>query len=115
MSTAKSRSNRGANHHTHLCVANLASTSKNKCRCRTWLRHWRKISRSARVTCGVLGCVEHARVGAHVQMLDNRCTWHWWIAPLCYSHNHHRNYGPMWLDSRVALVSANSQVTGCYR
>ena len=54
-------------------------------------------------------------VGAHVMHLDNRSSWEHWISPMCHVHNHYRTEGGIWLDSRVVLVSANTQRMSCYR
>lgn len=102
------------NLNTHLLVRNLRGTSGRLCLCGSWLDHWYNETRSTRWLCAVLGCSNDATVGAHVQLLDNRGGFEWWIVPMCKSHNHAWNDDEMWLDCRVDGVSANTRMMGCY-
>jgi hypothetical protein len=103
------------NLNTHLLVRNLRGTSGRLCLCGSWIDHWYNETRSTRWSCAVLGCANDATVGAHVQLLDNRDGFGWWIVPMCNPHNHTWNADEMWLDCRVDAVSANARMMGCYR
>jgi hypothetical protein len=103
------------NMHSHYLVRNLKSTSGRACACGSWIQHWRNETGSKRQLCAALGCTRDAIHGAHVYLLDNRHDWSWWIVPLCASCNHWRNDREMYIDCRVELVPANTQITGCYR
>jgi len=92
-------------------VINLKGTSGLKCGCGSWLAHWRHFTGSQRATCAVLGCGQTASVGAHVLLPDRRSNRQWWIAPFCFSHNHHKNEDMMLLNANITLVSANRSYT----
>jgi hypothetical protein len=59
-----------------------------KCSRRSRMDHWRNYTRSARVQCAVVGCVNEARDGAHVISVDRRTDRQWWIAPMSGACNH---------------------------
>lgn len=64
--------------------------------------------------CSVVGCSSDVAVGAHVHAINiNRGTnFQHWIVPMCHGCN--RSPDDLVLDSRVALISANTQEMGCY-
>lgn len=99
--------------NTHYKIVNIKGTSKNLCACSSWIEHWRKTTEGTRTTCAVIGCGRKDVVGAHVHIEDDRYTRHWWIVPLCRSHNHVSHTEPMFIDSRTSLASANIGMTCC--
>lgn len=97
------------NRNTNYLVKNINGTSDNPppSGYSSWLDYWRNETGSSRCTCCVMGCSNSAEVGAHVQIKDGRVGNEWYIAPMCKYHNNYHNTEPMYLDSRVTLVSAN--------
>ncbi len=100
--------------NSHWCVRNINGTSKNKCKCKSWLSHWRNYTDSERIYCSVVPCNNPAEVGAHVQIDDWRSDFSWWIVPFCKQHNHHKNTREMYVDQRTTLVTANAAAS-CQR
>ncbi|MCK5717034.1 MAG: hypothetical protein KAH77_06040 [Thiomargarita sp.] len=89
-------------------VKNLFNTKDYKCSCQGgWLGHWRTGAGSQRETCSVAKCSNEATVGAHVIFIDKRRSKEWWIAPFCHTCNHPNMTGPITLNRRITLVSAN--------
>jgi hypothetical protein len=89
-------------------VKNINGTSQNKCKCGSWLQHWRNYSGQSATICRALGCSGSPLVGAHVQKdvsYDNS----WYIVPLCHSHN--KISASLELVSGTVLVSANVKQT----
>ena len=70
-----------------LAIKNVNGTSDNKCKCGSWLDHWKKYGKQNLPTyCCEALCIEAPAVGAHVQkstITDNS----WYIIPLCHKHN----------------------------
>jgi len=104
------------NMNTNPCVKNIVGSEQSKlsCSCGSWLQHWRNYTGSKRKTCCVLKCQKDAKVGAHVISVDGRHSNHRYIAPMCYTHNHHSNTEHMFIDSRMELVWANKNGTCNY-
>ena len=102
---------KGPNKNTHYNVKNLHGTSGLRCRCGSWISHWKNNAHSDRTVCAVVGCGRHATVGAHVISVDRRNDHQWWIAPFCSRHNNYRFDENVFLDSRITLVSANKSYT----
>ena len=96
------------NKNTNFCVKNINGTSKNThpSGSSSWLGQYEKVTGSTRKTCSVMGCSRKAEVGAHVQIKDGRVGNEWYLTPMCKAHNNYHNTQPMYLDSRVRLVSA---------
>jgi len=91
-------------------VTNINGTSPNKCKCGSWLDHWKKFSRqSVPLYCPTIGCFEKTEVGAHVQK-SGSTDQKWYIAPLCKAHNGKTGESIDISDS-TALVSANVNET----
>lgn len=89
-------------------VKNINGTSQNKCKCGSWLKHWRKYSGQIATVCRASGCSRTDLLGAHVQKdvnYDNR----WYIVPFCSAHNH-ASYS-IELVTGTILVSANKNQT----
>lgn len=93
--------------NSHYRVYNIAGTSANKCWCGNWIQHWRNGTGGTFRKCAVVGCINSAQVGAHVQIDDARFYRHWYIVPMCKAHNIHHNIKPMFIDRRVTLIPAN--------
>ncbi len=103
------------NKQSHWAVRNINGTSDNKCKCKSWLAHWKLgTNKKGFIPCSVYGCSRRAEVGAHVLVTDGRSNWQWWIAPFCKKHNHKSNTDEMYLKIGVELISANVQNT-CQR
>ncbi len=101
------------NKNTNYLVKNVNGTTGLRCKCASWLDHWRQNSKQKRRTCAVIGCSNTAQVGAHLRSADRRTDRRWWIAPLCKRCNNSKNRKEMFLDRRVVLVSANKKLAGC--
>lgn len=109
------------NHNNCLITRNLKGTTnyklsgekvkRRRCRCGSWIEHWRKFTGGKRVTCAVIGCNNLAKCGAHVVSTDGRRDQQWWIVPVCSNCNHYRNIKEMKIDRRSWLVSANMWLT----
>jgi len=93
-------------------VINVNGTSDNKCKCGSWLNHWKNFSgQSLPGYCTVKKCLQGMDVGAHVQK-DSYPDKGWYIIPLCDVHNKEKGQSLNILDS-TTLVSANvSQTCG---
>jgi hypothetical protein len=91
-------------------VKNINGKHENKCKCGSWLQHWRNFSGQTVTTCRVSRCSRTDILGAHVQKAidyDNI----WYIVPLCNLHNN--STGSVELVEGTTLVSANvSQTCG---
>ena len=88
------------NMNTHFHVKNLNGTAGKRCRCSSWLAHWRGLSGQMGFLCGVRHCTSRAAVGGHVRDMDGRSDNRHYIVPLCAEHNHHTN-------ARVMILSAD--------
>jgi len=90
-------------------IKNINGTSQNKCRCGSWLDHWKNYSKqSVPIICPAYGCNGKDIVGAHVQkdsIYDNK----WYIYPLCTSCN--QKGGTLDVSDLYKLVSANVSET----
>ena len=99
------------NQNTHFYMRNLKGTTGLRCRCGSWMKHWRNGANSRRARCAVVGCTGEGEIGAHVVSVDERTDTQWWIAPFCRSCNDSRNENHMYLEARITLVAANKAVT----
>jgi hypothetical protein len=99
----------------YILVRNARGTSRRRrCDCGSWLDHWYNETGSFRITCSVLGCSDVATVGAHVVDVSRRGTKpRHWIVPTCHQCNMASD--ELAIKVSVALVSANTQLMGCYR
>ena len=104
------------NMNTHEKVKNVKGSeqSRMQCKCGTWIQYWRNYTGSKRKRCAVLGCNGEAKVGAHVISVDGRTGNHRYIAPMCYSCNHHTNTDEMFLEAGIELIWANKKGTCDY-
>ena len=100
-----------ANRNTHYQVRNLNGTTKNKCWCHSWIKHWRAVTGVNFPVCSVMGCSREGEVGAHVQVIDGRFYRSWYIVPFCRGHNHTSNTELMYLKRSSQLVSASVSLT----
>lgn len=92
-------------------IKNINGTSDNKCKCGTWLSHWKKFSgQDAPTYCPVTNCMNKDLVGAHVQKADSIDD-HWFIVPLCNAHNQLDSKIELEISSKIKFVSANRQET----
>jgi len=93
-----------------MIVKNLNNTSTNKCKCDSWLDHWKEFSgKSVPTTCPVIDCSNKSEVGGHVQK-DSKSDNSWYIIPLCKEDNNKRGEC-LTVSNSVALVSANISKT----
>jgi hypothetical protein len=91
-------------------VNNINGTSDTKCKCGSWLDHWKNFSRQALPSsCPAKSCNQKPEVGAHVQK-DSSTDRSWYIIPLCSTHNAQTGKSVDVSDS-VAFVSANKTQT----
>ena len=91
----------------------MNGTSKNKCCCKSWLQHWEKNTQLSPEQCCVLGCINPAKVGAHVQIKYPKIYGNeWFIVPMCMKHNHYSNSEIMALKKGTLLVSARTDKCG---
>ncbi|MTI13356.1 hypothetical protein [Sansalvadorimonas verongulae] len=90
-------------------VRNINGTSDNDCRCESWLKHWERFSGSTASYCCVEGCINNARVGAHVQV-GGLLSQTWYIVPMCSAHNNQRG-GHLEISDYTPLVPANVKET----
>ena len=102
------------NKNTHFLVKNLEGTSKRKCKCGSWIEHWRKFTGLNWSRCAVMNCGKKAEVGAHVIGMDERMKKQWWIAPFCKTHNFYKMKEMVYLDSRTVMASANVSISCHY-
>jgi len=91
-----------------MIVNNINGTLQNKCKCGSWLQHWKNFSGRAAKVCQAKSCIGTDLVGTHVQKeVDNDEAWY--IVPLCHSHN--RALGSVELVIGAMLVAANKNLT----
>ena len=91
-----------------MTVTNVNGTSGLKCKCGSWLDHWKKYGGGAIPTyCCEKSCLNKDLVGAHVQkgILDNN----WYIIPLCNKHN--QKATSLEVYDTTNFVSANQSQT----
>lgn len=90
-------------------VRNINGTSDYKCKCGSWLDHWKNYSRQEIPTyCSEATCTGKDLVGAHVQkdsFFDNN----WYIIPLCNKHN--QSSSSLSVVDSTTFVSANRSET----
>ncbi len=100
----------------YFIVRNINGTSWRKCACGSWLEHWRRETRSPRLTCAAFGCGNDAEVGAHVHELTGKrgTDWNEYIVPMCKGCNARRSDEEIELKICIVLVSANTQEMDCY-
>lgn len=91
-----------------MTVKNINGTSKNKCKCGSWLSHWHKYSGRVATICKAEGCSNFSTAGAHVQKY-NSLDKSWYIIPFCHAHN--RSTNPVKLNNGAFLVPANRALT----
>lgn len=90
-------------------VRNLNGTTPYRCRCGSWLNHWKRFSgRQQANICRAKGCSNYATVGAHVQKYGYY-DFSWYIVPFCYTHN--MASSSIELINGTTLVSANKSLT----
>jgi hypothetical protein len=89
-------------------VKNINGTSQNKCRCGSWLQHWKNFSGQTATICRAKNCSRTDMLGAHVQK-DVNYDDKWYIVPFCNMHNH--STGSVELVEGTTLVSANKSLT----
>jgi len=89
-------------------VKNVNGTSGLKCKCGSWLDHWKRFSGQTVNYCVEVGCREKEVLGAHVQR-DDIFDRSWYIVPLCAKHNQQTN--SLAISDAVNLVSANRAIT----
>lgn len=87
-------------------VKNINGTSKNRCNCGSWLKHWENYSGTPAIFCSVFGCNSSATVGAHVQIANSFID-KWYIVPMCQLHNSLSGQ----LEVSGTLISANVNET----
>lgn len=86
-------------------VKNLNGTSQNKCKCGSWLDHWKNYSKQTANGCVVNSCSNKPEVGGHVQK-DSNTDNNWYIIPICKTCNAKKNQ-TLEISDIVNLVSAN--------
>lgn len=89
-------------------VKNINGTSDNKCKCGSWLQHWRNFSGQTATICRAKGCSRNDLVGSHVQK-DVNYDSAWYIVPFCNMHN--KSTGKVEIVDGTNLVSANRNET----
>lgn len=91
-------------------VRNINGTSDNKCKCGSWLEHWKKFSREKQLPsyCSEKSCDQKPEDGAHVQK-ESLSDCDWYIVPLCVEHN--RKDKSLEIKDTVEFVSANVDQT----
>jgi len=90
-------------------IRNINGTGQKKCRCGSWLKHWKKFSMQTASFCPVLDCLEMDLEGAHVQKDDSKDD-NWYIFPLCRNHNAAKGQS-LEVSDAYELVSANVSET----
>ena len=91
-------------------VNNINGTSQNKCKCGSWLEHWKRFSgQDIPSYCPEQKCTQKPDVGAHVQK-DNGTDNSWYIIPLCKEHNGKQGES-ITVSDNVKFVSANINET----
>lgn len=94
-----------------MLVRNINGTSDLKCKCGSWLDHWKNFSKSSAASCTAIGCMKTDLVGAHVQK-DSAYDNSWYIVPLCNHHN--QATATLTISDATILVSANRGSTCGY-
>jgi len=89
-------------------VKNINGTSQNKCKCGSWLQHWKNHGGFDVKYCREAKCTNTDLVGAHVQKAVSTDK-SWYIVPLCNSHNQSEDI--LELVQNTTLVSANKSET----
>lgn len=88
-------------------VKNINGTSGNKCKCGSWIDHWKIHSKQKTNYCVEKNCTNTDLVGAHVQNTTSDMSWY--IIPLCSTHN--KSIGELEILDNCILVSANVKET----
>ena len=90
-----------------MTITNINGTSGLKCKCGSWLDHWKKFSKQSVTYCCEKSCINTDLVGAHVRkgILDSK----WYIIPLCNKHNLAGE--SLEISDVYTLVSANQSDT----
>jgi len=86
-------------------VKNLKGTSDKKCKCSSWLEHYKTFSEKDGKKCCC--CGKNADVGAHIQKNNDSNSY---IVPLCYACNKKDEIFEINLSVND-LVSANVKLT----
>ena len=87
---------------------NINGTSKNKCKCGSWMKHWYKETNKRTSVCSVYGCtIKEGLHGAHVQKTTRDMSWY--IVPLCPEHN--KAKGKLVVNQNTLFISANQTYT----
>ena len=90
-------------------IKNINGTSDAKCKCGSWLDHWKKFGgASFPQFCSEAKCIGKDLVGAHVQKADVADN-NWYIIPLCSKHNLSKE--TLEVVSSTVFVSANRKET----
>jgi hypothetical protein len=90
-------------------VKNINGTSGLKCKCGSWLDHWKKFSGQKVNYCVEVNCREKEVLGAHVQKSGIYYDDAWYIVPLCAKHN--QATASLQISDAVKLVPANKALT----
>lgn len=91
-------------------VTNINGTTDNKCKCGSWLDHWKNFSgQQLPLKCPVYFCDNTPTDGGHVQR-ESYLDRSWYIIPLCKAHNGMKGETLAIYDN-VTLVSANVSET----
>ncbi len=89
-----------------MTVTNINGTSPNKCKCGSWIQHWRNYSGQTARICRAKGCSNTTKVGAHVQK-DVAYDSKWYIVPFCSTHNALPSTTKIELVAGTNFMSAN--------
>ena len=102
-------------HNTHFIVQNINGSSGHKRSNESWIKYYRRVTKSRRTRCCVLGCSHPFEVGAHVRITDKRRARPraQYIAPFCKSCNHTSVQGELALEANVVLISATKKPKVC--
>ena len=87
-------------------VKNINGTSQNKCKCGSWIQHWRNYSNQTATVCRAVGCSNSDLLGAHVQK-DVNYDSRWYIVPFCSSHNKASGSIELVANTNLVLASVN--------
>ena len=91
-------------------VKNINGTSRNQCKCGSWLKHWKNFNGGNQSnSCAAFNCYNEQKVGAHIQKEKSSCR-AWYIIPLCAKHNAQKGKS-ITIYSFTKLVSANVNKT----
>ena len=95
-------------------VHNINGTSRNKCKCGTWKKHWEDFNEKGEPwpsECVEISCKRTASDGAHVQKEEGKDK-SWYIIPLCDVHNGPKFHGKtIEIDNDTSFASANRSET----